>query len=102
MSVEYYKKKLVDLRADVAKEKEAKKRDTRKSFQKAGTFDMEEINLPMKVLPVIVAVCGIMIFIYWALNIGGVPMRFVRKKWQKKLEGLFKKRLACPQSPGCS
>ncbi len=27
MSVEYYKKKLVDLRADVAKEKEAKKRD---------------------------------------------------------------------------
>ena len=27
MSVEYYKKKLVDLRSDVAKEKEAKKRD---------------------------------------------------------------------------
>lgn len=27
MSVEYYKKKLVDLRADVVKEKEAKKRD---------------------------------------------------------------------------
>ena len=27
MSVEYYKKKLVDLRADLAKEKEAKKRD---------------------------------------------------------------------------
>ncbi len=27
MSVEYYKKKLVDLRADIAKEKEAKKRD---------------------------------------------------------------------------
>lgn len=27
MSVEYYKKKLVDLRADVAKEKEAKKKD---------------------------------------------------------------------------
>ena len=27
MSVEYYKKKLVDLRSDLAKEKEAKKRD---------------------------------------------------------------------------
>ena len=27
MSVEYYKKKLVDLRADLAKEKEAKKKD---------------------------------------------------------------------------
>lgn len=27
MSVEYYRKKLVDLRADLAKEKEAKKRD---------------------------------------------------------------------------
>ncbi len=27
MSVEYYNKKLVDLRSDVAKEKEAKKRD---------------------------------------------------------------------------
>ena len=27
MSVEYYKKKLIDLRADIAKEKEAKKRD---------------------------------------------------------------------------
>ena len=27
MSVEYYKKKLVDLRADIVKEKEAKKRD---------------------------------------------------------------------------
>lgn len=27
MSVEYYKKKLVDLRANMAKEKEAKKRD---------------------------------------------------------------------------
>jgi len=27
MSVEYYKKKLIDLRSDLAKEKEAKKRD---------------------------------------------------------------------------
>jgi hypothetical protein len=27
MSVEYYKKRLIDLRADLAKEKEAKKRD---------------------------------------------------------------------------
>lgn len=27
MSKEYYKKKLIDLRADIAKEKEAKKRD---------------------------------------------------------------------------
>lgn len=27
MSVEYYRKKLIDLRADLAKEKEAKKRD---------------------------------------------------------------------------
>ena len=27
MSKEYYKKKIIDLRADVAKEKEAKKRD---------------------------------------------------------------------------
>ena len=27
MSVEYYRKKLIDLRADVAKEREAKKRD---------------------------------------------------------------------------
>lgn len=52
---------------------------------------MEEINLPMKVLPVIVAVCGTMIFIYWAFNIGGVPTRFFRKKWQKKLEDLFKR-----------
>lgn len=28
MSVEYYKKKLIDLRSDLAKEKEAKKRDS--------------------------------------------------------------------------
>lgn len=27
MSKEYYKKKIIDLRADIAKEKEAKKRD---------------------------------------------------------------------------
>ena len=30
MSKEYYKKKIIDLRADIAKEKEAKKRDNEK------------------------------------------------------------------------
>lgn len=30
MTVEYYKKKLIDLRSDLAKEKEAKKRDNKR------------------------------------------------------------------------
>ena len=37
MSVEYYKKKLVDLRADVAKEKEAKKRDNKRKKPRKET-----------------------------------------------------------------
>ena len=61
---------------------------------------MEEINLSMNVVPVIVAVFGIIIFIYWASNIGVVPMRFVRKKWQKKLEELFRRYVKTLDPPG--
>jgi len=61
---------------------------------------MEEIN----VVPVICVVCGIIIITFLALESCGVPMtefrRFFRKKWQKKLEDLFKRYVKTLDPPG--
>lgn len=73
--------------------------ETGKSFQTELAFGAGEIdmflNVLPNVLPVVISVCGIMIVLYMMLEFSGVPgtefQRFFRKKWQKKLENLFKR-----------
>ena len=65
---------------------------------------MGEINMFLNVLPVVFSVCGIMIVVYIMLGFSGVPgtefQRFFKKKWQKRLEDLFKRYVKTLDPPG--
>ena len=72
--------------------------ETGKSFQTELAFDTGEIDMSVNIVPAItmtIGVCGIVIVAILSFWSSSVPVtefqRFFRKKWQKKLENLFKR-----------